>query len=447
MSFYPFLAVFFLWNISLFSGQKEDMFSAQDTQVILSRPDQKEDLIVLNDGTQLKGKVPKFPQLRFFFGNIPINIDDGAAAAFRTVDGQEKMQVITREGHCLIGQMPKEKITLVQSFPSIDYPSYTAEQEIDPCTIDCIFFKKRREARSLAPASFLHTLSLKNGDQLPIVFADDSIPLSNGWKDILLQTDEIVHVNFDGGLYGKLEDDRGNSVELDYAFVKDNYLHVQVAGGTQKLGIPWEHIASIRKEHPLSSHDQVVGNTFAQQIIQEQHMQEAVEGHREGDFNTSQEGAIALNSEKEEAYAAFLELELTRSRVLRQALNELTSRQKNRLLSEQELKHQIDELKHVLDQEKNASQNRCLKLEESIGQKEEEIEKIQLTYGEIYDELIDQITRQKEQIRNLQEKLQTKLSDYEAQSDLDGQRSLQSSTQEKMVESENEEDAIVQLEK
>ena len=165
---YPILAASLLISVSLSaqSGLPHNagtFFSFSDYEDIQQRALEDEDLIVLTDGTQLKGKVAKLPQLRFSFGQFPLNMDEVAAIAVSKKGTQTKMQVVTREEYSFVCNVPDEMIELAQSYPSQQNFIHAAKQEIDPHTINYVLLKRRNS--DFSPKSYrLFTLELKNGD-------------------------------------------------------------------------------------------------------------------------------------------------------------------------------------------------------------------------------------------------------------------------------------------
>ncbi|NGX42895.1 MAG: Chromosome partition protein Smc [Chlamydiae bacterium] len=217
-----------------------------------------EDIIILNDGVQLKGKVPKLPQLQFLFGLFPLNINDAIAIAFSKKDEQTKMQIITHDEYSFVCDIPEEMITLVQYYPSREDATHSVRQEIDPHTINYILFKERG-GTSYPDPERLYTLELKNGDQLPIVIKEEKIQLSNGWRDFNLSSNKIVKLTFDNGLYGVLNGEDNKEEELDLSFVKDRYLHIQIAKTPQTLGISWDQIYQIKKNEQTTKKKKSIG--------------------------------------------------------------------------------------------------------------------------------------------------------------------------------------------
>ncbi len=219
-------------------------FTKGEMETIFQHVKEGEDLIVLYDGTVLKGKVPQLPLIPFKIGKIPLQLNDALAIAFSNDSEKDKIQIITRDGYLFVVDMPSEKIGLL--LPNM-------KKELDPRAVSHILFAQRQASTTPRP-SRLHTLQLNNGDQIPVVIAEDTIRLSNGWEDISLKPEEIIDLSFDGGLYGTVYQN-GKEKELDFSFVKDPYLHVQVVKSSQVVGIPWNQLISIKKEDPRGFKD------------------------------------------------------------------------------------------------------------------------------------------------------------------------------------------------
>ncbi|NGX42252.1 MAG: Chromosome partition protein Smc [Chlamydiae bacterium] len=248
---YHFLAASILLSTTfsaetLLSHQAGTFFTSTDLGEIHQRAQKDEDFVVLSDGIELTGEIQTLPPLRYSFGTLPIDINDVAAIAFSVEEGRGKMQVVTQDDYSFVCDVPKETIRLVQYFPSRENYTRTINHEVNPKTISHIFFRGRGESTHFEPRK-LYVLGLNNGDQLPVVIRDERLHLSNGWRDFILHTDRIIDVSFDGGLYGRLDGEKGGEEELDYSFVRGRFLHIQVAKTPQILGIPWDHVQNIRK--------------------------------------------------------------------------------------------------------------------------------------------------------------------------------------------------------
>lgn len=201
------------------------------------------DKIVLNDGTQLTGKIITLPPLQFLFGQLPMNINDAASVAFVPSRERTKMQVITWDGYSFTCDVPSEKIGLIQYSPS-----QTLHHDIEPLTINYILFKKRDHTVTPRPQQ-LYSLELKNGDIIPVVFVEEVIQLSNGWREYTLKTEEIVDIYYDGKLHGTVESHFGKVQELGDAFLKERHLHIKIPKGSQKLSLPWDQIRRVCALH------------------------------------------------------------------------------------------------------------------------------------------------------------------------------------------------------
>lgn len=231
----------------LIQHKSRTFFNNSELENVLQNVQVGDDLIVLSDGTRLTGKVPNLPDIPFKFGKFPLKIKDVAAVSFSDRSENTKVQIITHDGYRFVAEVTDQNFPLIQYYPSSTHPTRMTRRELDSKQISYILIRGNSQAVSAKP-SHLHVLELNNGDQIPVLIAEESIQLSNGWKEFSINPNEIVDVSFDGGLYGTLSDQRGRKRELDYAFVKDQYIRVQIFNSQQTRGIPWSEVFAIRKQ-------------------------------------------------------------------------------------------------------------------------------------------------------------------------------------------------------
>lgn len=231
--------------------QSGAFFNQCEMKEILHRLHADEDVIILRDGTRLAGKVPELPEIPFSFGPFPLKLPDVAAIAFSESGGKTKIQLITHDGHSYISEVRSEHIPFIQYFPSVKNPKRTENKQIEIDTISHILLTRDSYAAQPKP-SRVYVLELNNGNHFPVLIAEEKIELSNGWESFSIRPEEIVDVNFDGGLYGTVRDRGGKEKDLDFSFVSNRHLRVRVLNGTQTIGIPWSEVYGIRKQQAPS---------------------------------------------------------------------------------------------------------------------------------------------------------------------------------------------------
>lgn len=229
------------------SHQSGAFFNQSEMKEILNRLHADEDVIVLHDGTRLAGKVPQLPEIPFAFGPFPLKLPDVAAIAFSESGGKTKIQLITHDGYSYISEITSEHLPFIQYFPNVKNPKRTENKQIEIDAVSHILLTRHSYAAQPKP-SRVYVLELNNGNHFPVLIAEEIIELSNGWETFSIRPEEIVDLNFDGGLYGTVQDRRGQEKELDFSFVSDRHLRVRVLNTTQTIGIPWSEVYGIRKQ-------------------------------------------------------------------------------------------------------------------------------------------------------------------------------------------------------
>ncbi len=267
MRSYPFLAASFILSSPLsvdavLNHQPGTFLSSSDLESLKDLVLKGEDVIVLRDGTQLKGSIQDLPQLNFKYGNFPLNIQDIAFLAFSSKGGTPKMQVVSREGYVYVCDLPAERIGLVQYFPSPSSRAHKVCQEIEPRTISHVILQERDSKRAPLPRNHF-ALELKNGDQMPVIILDREIAISNGWSDFPIKTQDLVDISYDGGISGIIRDSEGSEKEMGLVFVKGKELKVQLSQGNKRLEIPWSQVARIKAVTPKGIS---AGDPYAEEI-------------------------------------------------------------------------------------------------------------------------------------------------------------------------------------
>jgi len=201
------------------------------------------DLLILKDGTKLSGHIRDLPQLKFLFGGLPLEIDDISFLAVIRSHGVPKLEIRTWEDLTFVCAIPEERIAL-ESHHS--FVSQSLAQEIKFQTIDRILMQKRKSIYSQLSQNLFY-LELKNGDCVPVVIGDKTIALHDGWDHFILESEQIVELEVDEGVFGTIIDETGSEIEFEEALVQQKRLHVQVYKSGQTVPIPWDQIQRIRR--------------------------------------------------------------------------------------------------------------------------------------------------------------------------------------------------------
>lgn len=228
------------------AGEKELSAIREANHSILCR----EDLAILNDGTQLCGKLGAIPSIHYSFGTLTFDASDVAAIIFFRQAGKEaKIQYITRDGQSFIGPVPPEPFHFFAMGDALikndETSVHHSPQEIDINKISCIVLNEKNVKESQASKTTLnniHVLQLKNGDQLSVILMNEGVTLSDGFNDYQLNPQEIKEVYFNGGVRGKV----GEHKELNFVLVKDEYLNALIPHNGLYVKFPWHTIDCIK---------------------------------------------------------------------------------------------------------------------------------------------------------------------------------------------------------
>ncbi len=203
------------------------------------------DRIILKDGTQWEGLIELLPSLVYPFGHVEFNPYEIRSIYVTGSNHQLKVHYATQEGQNFVGTWPEESLSLLINDDPIN-PSYFIPRKIPLQEISYILLQEEKMKHKLANKNIL-SLTFQNGDHLPILILSDAIQLTNGWINKSLASSKIKELHFNGGLYGKIIEE-GLIQDLNFHFVKDRYLTVQIFGQHQALSIPWDKIASIQAD-------------------------------------------------------------------------------------------------------------------------------------------------------------------------------------------------------
>lgn len=196
----------------------------------------RRDVVVFKDGSQYWVDVVQVPELHYPFAVVRFSLDEVAAVAFSTAGDHTKMQVVTRNGQNYIGTVEGSEIDL-------------GAGSVPVSEVDTLVLKQRSCVGPLLHERF-HSVVMVNGDRFPVMMDSYRIQLSDGVRDFSIKSEDIVDVQFRGGLHGYL---RGEALDrpLEYSYVRDEYLQVKLAKDDSRLRIPWAEIDRIRGDEGL----------------------------------------------------------------------------------------------------------------------------------------------------------------------------------------------------
>lgn len=140
---------------------------------------------------------------------------------------------------------------------------YSEPKEIDPRTVTYLFLghKEQEEGGGLSKS---HLLRLKTGDRLPVKFGNERIHLLDGYNHSSLKAQSIVHLENNGGLYGKVKEGEAEA-DLPFSFAKDRHLSLYIPHANVTVSIPWEYIESISAKGQVGAEElRVIPENFAQ---------------------------------------------------------------------------------------------------------------------------------------------------------------------------------------
>lgn len=211
------------------------------------------DILVMKNGRRISGHLEQIPQLHYAFGPVAFNVDDVASLAFGQLNGQDKMQVITRNGENFIGDAPSDTIYFTRRMPvdrgdssrlgdhrNVEY----ALVSVNPDDVNFIILKNREPNPADAKKKFYH-VTLRNGDHIAATMEPEEIHLTDGWKEQIVSSDKLVEVAFNGGLQGCIEGEHCDH-HLGFNFVKDPTIGLRVANQQHAIRLPWDQIAELK---------------------------------------------------------------------------------------------------------------------------------------------------------------------------------------------------------
>lgn len=215
----------------------KDHFLSKEWNEIQKLSDLSEDLVVLQDGTQLSGTINKIPKLNYPFGTLSFEPSEVAAVVFISVNGNRKMEVITLDGRHFIGDITKDYFLLTTA--------ETKPQVYNPQKVHWIAFRNRKLYPKRKKEK-LYCLKLYTGDLLTVNMEKHPILAQTGNEEKILTEDCIEKLYFDQGLYGTLVKPSGELQELLPSSVKNSHFEAQLANLSKEIKLPWAQVESLQ---------------------------------------------------------------------------------------------------------------------------------------------------------------------------------------------------------
>ncbi len=200
----------------------------------------KEDLLVLQDGSRLKGKLLNIPNLSLSLTTLSLKPTDISAILVSEQD-RSRIQLLTREGHLYAAALPGGSL----SFLTKESGRYV-ERDIPLKDLSCLL--TRHASIPDEHAHELFTLELKSGEAFPVYLSREPIVLSSGWQEVVIEGNQIVDLYVNGGIHGLIKEPNSQLTRpLDLAFAKERYLNLVLAKDFLNVKMPWDKIAHIEK--------------------------------------------------------------------------------------------------------------------------------------------------------------------------------------------------------
>lgn len=360
-----------------------------------------EDVVILQDGTQIIGQISHFPTIKFKDGEKVLNPDDFLCIEVGLHQGKVKMQLVSSEGKGFLCDLPEERFSIVQYFPSLKNPTHRLTQEISAQTISQIIFR-RGDRLPLA-----EEIAWNTQDQTEEVekLAERTQALNEQLKALQGKVDALEELEKDfSALSGKMEEESGlhdktKEILEEYKHKVGSYRtelsHLREAQQNLYSSLHGEREGFRGKETLYN--DQIGKLEQAVQILTDKLEQESSHAHQ----LEEQLGQMKQNRDTlKEKYGSFKSEvderveELSRLRDAQKALNDTLLEQLEDLVAINE--HHIEE-KEVLRGHNEAQAQLLYEKESSLDQLRKENEALQSSIAEVQSRLASEATVRQQQ--------------------------------------------------
>lgn len=200
--------------------------------------------IVLKSGSKLVGTLVKLPALNYTFTSFDFDPQEILViAAVQTPEGL-KLQYVTHSGQNYVATPSVDRFVYIASESDLSGNSKEIKKEIDPILVDYILLNHP----SIPFAGYngrLSSLEFQNSDQLPVILLNDAIAITDGWAEKSLKSSDLIQISFQGGLCAKVYKEE-RIVDIDFSYIKEPFLSVQVERDKHHMKFPWSQIAYLQ---------------------------------------------------------------------------------------------------------------------------------------------------------------------------------------------------------
>ncbi len=193
------------------------------------------DVIILNDGAELRGEIISVPGLSYIFGAVPIPLNE--IALISTIpDAPFKIKVMTHSGDIYIGSPDTQKLTFKTG------GKYSCELHVSLEDIQSVMMKNRSSYDRYEVKNTLYAL-LCNGDLFP-VNADKNARTISGSRPGDFAQNQILELYWKDGVYGTILKEE-KEIGLPCFMPSDSFARFSILSGSLMIQVPWKEIAQI----------------------------------------------------------------------------------------------------------------------------------------------------------------------------------------------------------
>ncbi|MGK0183286.1 MAG: sulfatase activating formylglycine-generating enzyme [Halioglobus sp.] len=255
----------------------------------------EDDIVVLTDGTIVKGTLESIPRITYSFGTMVFTPDEVAIISFTGSGKHPLARIVTHTQENFSAVMDDEPLKFLkksrviqiekESFneeinnmedveenklSTVDSKTNSSNQntqdndeeesrnyddedfeflpvELEPSNISFIILKQNETVPPLIDESF-YSLLLNNGDRFTFIEYSDQIRLTEGKKNFSLMTRKIQSLHhIRNGLQGYIRRE-GLDVELKFSLLRDRNFSIRLARNNNIYNIPWDEIFMIKND-------------------------------------------------------------------------------------------------------------------------------------------------------------------------------------------------------